>query len=108
MTRKEKSKDKGQGSSSGEQMDLLDVGPENLKKIVPVAREYKRVVTQRISLTAKESELKKELQAFAHNSGLKPLPNGHIKWSCQGVTVEHIPQDERVKVTIEKEEEEKE
>ena len=87
---------------AGEQIPLLDVGPENLAEIIPAAKEYKRVVTERVALTAQEVALKKRLQEFAHKSGVKPLEDGSIRFKVMGVTVEVIPQDEKVKVKIDK------
>ena len=85
-------------TTTGEQLDLLDVGPENLKEIVPVARAYKKIMTQRVSMLAEEVDLKEKIKSFVHKSGLKRLPDGSFKFKCEGVTVKVIPGEEKVNV----------
>ena len=93
--------DSSQGSStSGEQLDLIDVGPENLKEILPVARAYKKIVAARVPLTRQEVELKTKIRSFVHGSGLKPQPDGTFKFRCDGITIKIKPQEEKVTVTI--------
>lgn len=82
----------------GEQMDLIDVTPEELKKIRPVVKKYKQVVKSRVALTAEEVELKNKIKEFVHASELKRLPDGSIKFRCDGFLVEVTPRDEVVKV----------
>ena len=98
MSRKKKSEEKGQGSSSGEQMDLLDVGPENLKEIVPHARRYKKAVNDRIAALAIEVEEKDAIRRLVREAKLKRLEDGTIKFQCDSLIIVITPRDEKVTV----------
>jgi len=90
--------------TQGEQLDLIDVGPENLKEIIPVARAYKKIISERVTLTAQEVKLKEKIKKFVHESGLKRLPDGSFKFKSDGVLITVTPQDEKVKVKEDAEE----
>jgi len=60
---------------AGEQMPLIDVGPENLKEIIPHARAYTAVMQRRIKALAEE-----------------------VKEKCDGLLVTVTPQDDKIKV----------
>lgn len=101
MAKRKSSMQEEVDKTDGEQLELIEVGPENIKKILPIAKAYKKVVSERVALNAKEKVLKEKLRDFAHTSGLKRLPDGSIRFSCgEGVKVELFPQDEKVKVTV--------
>ena len=91
-------------TSSHEQAMLIEVGPENLAQITPIAKEYKKVVTQRVSLNAREKELKEQLRALIHSSGLKRLADGSIRFKCDGMLVVVTPQDEKISIKEDKDE----
>lgn len=87
----------------GEQMPLIDVLPENIKPIIPIARAYKKVVAQRVQLTAKEVELKTKIKDMARKAKIPRLDDGSIKITHDGVQIVITPQDEKVKVSIDDE-----
>ena len=89
--------------SKNEQMDLIDITPEQLKKIAPKIRRYKACVTERIALNAEEKKLKELIKQFAHESGIQRLEDGSIKFGCDGLIVSVTPQDEKVSVKESKE-----
>ena len=85
-------------STSGEQLELIDVTPENLKAIKPVARAYKKAQKARLAAQAEEIELKNKIREAVHAAGIKPLPDGTFRFQCDGMTIEVTPRDELVKV----------
>jgi hypothetical protein len=79
-------------TTPGEQMDLIDVTPEELQRIKPVARKYKKA--QRARLAAEKEEVK-----LVREAKIPRLDDGSIKFSCDGMTVKILPRDELVRVT---------
>ena len=86
------------GDEMGEQLDLIDVGPENLEKIAPHARRYKAALKKRLADLDLEVKEKNIIQQLVHESGLKRLPDGSIKFRCEGMRIELIPTDEKIKI----------
>jgi redox-regulated HSP33 family molecular chaperone len=87
----------------GEQMDLIDVGPENLEKIAPHARKYRAAMKKRLAALDIEVKEKSIIQQLVHESGLKRLADGSIKFKCEGMRIEIIPSDEKIKIKDEEE-----
>ena len=83
---------------TGEQMDLIDVSPENMKKIKPVARRYKAAQKVRIEALKKETELKAQLLSLIKDSNPTHLEDGSIKFQCDGMLITVTPRDELIKV----------
>ncbi len=89
-----------QGSKeSGEQLDLIDVAPENAKVIVAAVRVYKRLQTTRLAALAEEVEQKNKVQKLVKEAKLQRLPNGTIKFSYGDVTVIITPKDDLITIT---------
>jgi hypothetical protein len=86
------------GGTPGEQLELIDVGPENMKKIKPVARKYKAAQKARLEALAQEVKLKGELLGLIRESGVKPMDDGTIRFQCDGLLITATPRDELVKV----------
>jgi len=86
----------------GEQIPLIDVGPKNLKKIAPVARQYKTVIKERTKLLAQEVKLKEQLHALIKDSNLNPVGN-KIKFTCEGLDIEVEYRDEVIHIKEHKE-----
>ena len=99
-------KKKQEQEPAGEQLDLIDVTPENAKKIIPIARAYRKVVAERVELTNKETELKKKILDLVKESKLPRLPDGIIKFKCDGLTIIITPSDDKIKVKEDGEEKE--
>lgn len=90
----------------GEQLQLIDVGPENLKKIKPVAKKYEAAKRRRMAAGEEESELKQQLLALVKEANLSRLPDGTIRFKVDHMTITVTPRDELVKVKDEDEDEE--
>jgi hypothetical protein len=80
-------------AGKGEQMPLIDVGPENLKKIAPHVRKYKAALAERMTALKLEIAEKVNILALVLEAKLKPLPNGHIKFTCEGIDIDIEPRD---------------
>ena len=102
---KEKEKElkvQAEQSTAGEQLELIDVTPENLKKIIPVARAYRKVVKERVEFTNRETALKADLLNLVKEAKLKRLPNGKIRFKSEGLTITITPMDEKISIKEEK------
>ena len=80
-------------SSAPGQMDLLEVGPENLKEIESHLDIYGWTVKRRIVLLATEVKEKQIILQLVQKAKLKPLANGHIKFRCRGMEIDLEPRD---------------
>lgn len=82
----------------GEQMPLIDVTPENIKTILPAAKEYQKAKTSRMKATDKEVAAKNKLLGLVKNAKIKPLDDGTIRFRCENFTISITPRDELIKV----------
>ena len=87
------------------QQDLIDVHPENEKKIIAAARRYKKAQAARIKALDDEVNAKQELLQLVKEADLQRLDDGKIQFRIDGMTITVTPRDELIRV---KEEEEKE
>ncbi|KKN73497.1 hypothetical protein LCGC14_0400730 [marine sediment metagenome] len=94
MTKKQKEE-----NQSGEQLDLIDVAPENAKAIIRAARLYKELQATRITALNKEITQKAEVLQLVKAAKLQPLEGGKIKFEYDNVVVSITPRDELVKVS---------
>lgn len=85
-------------ASIGEQLDLLDVSPENLKQIIPVAKQYRKAVKRRMVALEEETKLKGQILDLVKDAKLSRLADGSIKFKCDGMLITVTPRDELVKV----------
>ncbi len=81
-----------------EQLDLIDVHPENAKAIVQAARLYKKFQAARSTALAKEVEQKQEVLRLVKEANLHPLDGGKIRFEYDNVLVSVTPRDELIKV----------
>jgi len=84
--------------NSEEQLDLIDVHPENEKAIVSAAKMYKKYQAARLGALAKEVEQKKLLLSLIRDAKLKPLDDGRIKFSCDNFVITVTPADMKINV----------
>jgi multidrug resistance efflux pump len=91
-------------SAAGEQLDLIEVAPENAKKIVAVARKYKSAQAERLAALEVEVAEKQNLLELVRQAKL-PLVDGKIKFKTDGYIITVTPRDELVKVKNEGEQE---
>ena len=88
---------------AGEQLDLIDVAPENAKEIITAAREYKAAQVKRIAALEREVERKQELLSLVRDANLQRLKDGTIRFRLDGFLITVTPRDELVKVKQEEE-----
>ena len=89
---------------AGEQLDLIDVHPENAKEIIDCAKAYKRYVTDRLAVEKREVEQKQKLLALVRDANLQRLKDGTIRFKLDGFLITITPRDELIKVKEETEE----
>lgn len=93
------SKKKGQKKvGKNEQMDLMEVGPENGKPIIDAVRIYKRHQKDRLAALKLETEWKQKILALVKEAKLTPLKDGVIKFTYDKVIIKVTPRD--VLITI--------
>jgi len=85
-------------STSGAQLDLIDVTPEYLAEIKPVARRYRAALRARLDALEEETAAKQELLSLIKASNPSRLPDGSIRFRCDGYLISVTPRDELVKV----------
>ena len=83
----------------GEQLDLIDVAPENAKPIMEAARLYQKHQKARIAAGVKEKEQKELIKELVGKANLQPLAGGKIKFEYDGLRITITPRDELVQVT---------
>ena len=88
----------------GEQLDLIDVHPEQAKKIIKVARAYKKAQSERIEFLNVEKKKKQELLDLVKQENLTPLEDGIIKFEVDGAKICVTPRDELIQVKFKDEE----
>jgi len=81
-----------------EQMDLIEVGPENGEAIIAAARIYKKLQVARSLALKKEVEQKQKVLSLIKEAELKTLEGGKIRFKYDNVTVSVTPRDELVQV----------
>jgi hypothetical protein len=97
----------GTESTSGEQLDLIDITPENGKAILAIAKDYKKAIAARMRMSEKEVDLKGKLLELIKKENLARLENGSIRFRLDGMIITVTPRDELIKVKEEGEEAEK-
>jgi hypothetical protein len=85
-------------TAKGEQMPLIEVGPENLKQIVKVVRDYKFHQKQRQHHLKEEVRLKLEVKDLVEKANLHRLKGGNIKFEAEGQIVNIVPQDDLITI----------
>lgn len=89
-----------------EQLELIDVQPENSKQIINCARAYKAAQTERIAALNDEKKQKEKLLALIEKAHLQRLEDGKIKFKLDGFIITVTPRDELIQVKDENEQEE--
>jgi len=88
--------------NAGEQLDLIDVAPENAKPIIEAARLYKKAQSVRRKALQEEVDLKEKVLGLVKAAELQPLKDGVIKFNSGGFTFCVTPRDELITITEEK------
>ncbi len=96
---KEAEPKKGESKArKGEQLDLIEVHPKNVKAIVREARLYKELQATRLSALAKEVAQKEKVKEMVKAAGFQRLDDGTIRFEYDGVLVTVAPQDDKITV----------
>ena len=82
----------------GEQLTLIDVGPEHSKEILAAGKIYKKHQKARQAAAAKEADQKKLILELVEKAGLQRLAGGVIKFEIEGIPFKITPRDELVQV----------
>ena len=84
---------------------LIDVHPENEKKIIAKAKAYKRALIARQAASGEEVALKGQLLELIKAANLQPMEDGKIKLLLHGFKITVTPRDMLIQVVSEGEEE---
>lgn len=103
MARTSKKQQADSSTATGEQLDLMEVGPENSQEIIRCARWYKAAQTKRIAALEEEIEAKGKLLALVKEAKLQRMEDGKIRFHCDGFTITVTPRDELIKVKADEE-----
>lgn len=82
-----------------EQLDLIDVAPENAKPIIAAARVYKKAQKARLSALKNEIDQKQKVLALIKEAEIKPGEGGKIVFKYDNVLISVTPRDELVRIT---------
>lgn len=85
-------------TEKGEQMPLMDTGPENLKEIVEAVRIYKAHQSDRLIAGKKEVKQRGKVRELVKNSDLQRLKDGRILFEADGSEVCVTPQDDLITI----------
>lgn len=91
-------KNKNEGD---EQLELIDVAPENLKKITPIAKAYRKAMRERMAAGKEEEVLKTQLQQMIKEANIQRLADGRIRFHVDGLLITVTPRDELIQVVDE-------
>jgi len=89
---------KKETKKSNEQLDLIDVAPENAKPMIEAGRLYKKAQKVRLKALAEEVKYKDKIRQLAKDANLQRLEDGVIRFTHDSVTICITPQDEKVTV----------
>lgn len=89
-----------------EQLDLIDVAPENEKEIIACAKRYKKFQRERSEALKNEVAEKQKLLNLIEAAELSRLDDGSIKFKVDGFMITVTPRDELIRVKDEGEENE--
>lgn len=82
----------------GEQLQLIDVGPANLKEILAAVKLYKNYQATRLSALKDEIAEKHHVLELVKAANLKPLSDGVIRFECGGEIITIEPRDEVIRI----------
>ena len=80
------------------QLQLIDVGPKNVKEIRPHLEAYRNAVEEYSTLGSIVNTEKQAIIDLVHKAGLERLPNGNIEFTIDGVLIKIVPSEEKIKI----------
>lgn len=91
-------KKKAEKKEAGEQLQLIDVGPKNLKEILASVKIYMNHQKTRLSALKDEIAEKHHVLELVKAANLKPLADGVIRFECGGEIITIEPRDEVIRI----------
>jgi hypothetical protein len=80
------------------QLDLIDVGPKNIKEIRQHLTVYRTAVEEYSQLGQVVNQEKQAIIDLVHKAGLERLPNGNIEFTVDGILIKIVPTEEKIKI----------
>ena len=81
------------------QLELIDVGPDNLDRIRPHVEAYRAAVEEYSQLGQQVNTEKQAIIQLVTEAKLKPLANGNIEFTCDNVLIKIVPTELKIKIT---------
>ena len=91
-------KKKTDEKKKGEQLQLIDVGPKNLKEILASVQIYKKHQKVRLGALKDETAAKARVHELVKAAKLVPLKDGIIRFECDGNIITIEPRDEVIRI----------
>lgn len=98
MAKRGRPKGSGKKPVAGEQLSLIDVGPENIEEITPHIRQYKEAMSTRLKALKVEVKEKNIILELVKKAHLKRLEDGNIRFTCADMLIEITPRDEVIRI----------
>ncbi len=89
---------KDEKAGTGQQMDLIDVGPKNSKEIIKHARLYRSAQARRVKALQEEIVEKHTILELVKKAKLQRTADGNIKFHCDGLLITIVPRDELLRI----------
>lgn len=89
---------KARKKKTGEQLQLIDVGPKNLKEILAAVKVYLGHQKNRLASLKKEIAEKQHVLELVKVAKLVPLKDGVIRFECGGEIITIEPRDEVIRI----------
>lgn len=81
------------------QLELIDVGPKNIKAIRPHLKAYRDAVEDYSTLGNIVNTEKQAIIELVHKSGLERLANGNFEFTIDGVLIKITPTEDKIKIS---------
>ena len=99
MSKKNSMQEEVEKTEKGEQINLIDIGPENGQAIIEAVRIYKGHQHDRLASLKLELKAKEKVKRLVKEAGLQHLPDGTIKFTYEKVAICIKPRDELITIT---------
>lgn len=104
MAKRGRPRGSGRKPASGEQLPLIDVGPENSEEIAVHIRLYRDALSKRLKYLKVEIKEKIKILDLVKEAKLIPLEDGTIRFKCADMLINVTPRDFLIKLKDEGEE----
>ena len=94
----EPQEDLNAGKEKGDQLDLIDITPDEAKEILASVKRYKIHQSDRLAAGKRETEEKEHVLELVKKADLQRLKDGKIKFNYGGFTVSVTPQSDLIQI----------